>query len=55
MSENILILTYTIVEKSGHRQEFQLRCAYICIQKMLAKMPVTSPIVDVLALAVLAF
>ncbi len=53
MNENNLVLTQTIDEKSGHRQEFQLSCAYICIQKMLAKIPVTStyPIVDVLPLA----
>jgi hypothetical protein len=51
MSENILVLTHTIIEKSGHRQEFQLRCAYVCIHKMLVKMPVTRTyrIVDVLA------
>jgi hypothetical protein len=53
MSENNLVLTRTIGEKSGLCQEKQLCCAYICIHKMLAKMPVTSTytIVDVLAFA----
>jgi hypothetical protein len=51
MSENNLVLTRTIGEKSGLCQEKQLSYAYICIHKMLVKMPVTRTyrIVDVLA------